>query len=87
MVSLMNSRSASANGDNNLQSAEPFFVAANRVGEITGATPVFVAVSRHKYLFLAPIVAAGVAPLGLCRSIYPRGVPEAGSNKSIPIVR
>jgi hypothetical protein len=39
------------------------FVAANGVGKITGATPVFVAVSRHKYLFLAPIVAAGVAPV------------------------
>jgi hypothetical protein len=67
MVSLMNSRSASANGDNNLQSAEPCFVAANRVGEITGATPVFVAVSRHKCLFLAPVVAAGVAPVRAAR--------------------
>jgi hypothetical protein len=36
-------------------------VAANGVRQITGATPVFVAVSRHKHLFLAPIVAVGVA--------------------------
>ena len=38
-------------------------LAAYRVGQITGATPVFVAVSRQKHLFLAPIVAVGVAPV------------------------
>ena len=30
----------------------------------------FVAVSRHKHLFLAPIVAVGVAPLQVHKVIY-----------------
>ena len=58
------------NGSRNLQIGAGHSLAANRVGEITGATPVFVAASRHKYLFLAPIVAPGVAPLGTSGSIY-----------------
>lgn len=39
-------------------------VATYGVGQIIGATPVFVAVSRRKHLFLAPAVAVGVAPFG-----------------------
>lgn len=46
------------------------FVAARGVEGNTGATPAFAAVSRHKCLFLAPVVAAGVAPFRACRIIY-----------------
>lgn len=62
MVSLMDSLGASVSAVNGLQTGARGSVAAYGVGEITGATPVFVAVSRHKHLFLTPIVAAGVAP-------------------------
>jgi hypothetical protein len=44
--------------------------AAHRVGEITGATPAAVAVSRHRSLLLAPVVAVGVAPVSRWRGIY-----------------
>jgi hypothetical protein len=63
MVSLMDRLGASVSAVNGLQTRARGSVAANGVGQITGATPVFVAVSRHKYLFLAPIVSAGVAPV------------------------
>ena len=46
------------------------FVAARGVRASTGATPAFVAVSRHKRLFLAPVVATGVAPVGIGEIIY-----------------
>jgi hypothetical protein len=45
-------------------------VAARRVKGNTGATPAFGAVARPKCLFLAPIVAAGVAPVRTHGSIY-----------------
>lgn len=46
------------------------FVAAHGVEAITGATPASVAVSRPRCLFLAPVVAAGVAPVRTCGIIY-----------------
>lgn len=58
------------NGSKNLQIVAGYSVAAYGIGQITGATPVFVSVSRHKYLFLAPIVAAGVAPVPVAPDIY-----------------
>jgi len=51
MVSLMDRLGASVSAVNGLQTGARGSVAAYGVGEITGATPVFVAVSRHKYLF------------------------------------
>lgn len=46
------------------------FVAARGVEAITGATPASVAVSRPRCLFLAPVVAAGVAPVRTYGIIY-----------------
>jgi len=63
LVFLMDTSGAPVNADNKLRRIAGHCVAAYGVREITEATPVFVAVSRHKYLCLAPFVAAGVAPV------------------------
>src|SRR5579872_275503 len=85
MVSLMDRLGASVSAVNGLQTGARGSVAASGVGEITGATPVCVAVSRHTHLFLAPVVAAGVAPVCTAKNIYitcifqPRGRHRPGS--------